>query len=65
MLKASVLNSADIECTYMTYNIYVIEVPEAREDEVMSKTDNGSKVFKSDEGCYSKNSGNPYNLKWE
>lgn len=50
MLKANVLNSVDIECTYMECNIYLIEVQETREDEVMSKTDNGSKVFKSDEG---------------
>lgn len=37
MLKANVLNSVDIECTYIKCNIYIIEVPEAREDEVTSK----------------------------
>lgn len=37
MLKANGLNSVDIECTYIKCNMYIIEVPEAREDEVMSK----------------------------
>lgn len=37
MLKANGLNSVDIERTYIKCNIYIIEVPEAREDEVMSK----------------------------